>query len=89
MSINNSREFLAQAAADNGFIVTDHLLRGSNLQLPPGTYTPDFDTGEVDSVTFKGTAGKDTREATTSTGPPALRTPMSTTAARRGVSLST
>ncbi|MBP7001043.1 hypothetical protein [Amaricoccus sp.] len=59
MSINNSRDFLAQANSD-GSIVTDHLVAGRNVQLVPGAYTPDWDTNEFDSVTFKGTAGKDT-----------------------------
>lgn len=59
MSINNREDWLAQWAED-GLSFTDHLYFGNNRLVPPGSYTADWDTGEVDSVTFKGTAGRDT-----------------------------
>lgn len=60
MSINNSREYLEWVAEAWGFTVTDHLVPGSNVQIPPGTYVPNWDTHEYDAVTFKGTTGRDT-----------------------------
>jgi len=59
MSINNSRDFLKQMAQDYGYSITDHLLRGRNIQLAPETYVPDWDNYVVDSVTFRGTAAND------------------------------
>ncbi|MBP7241983.1 calcium-binding protein [Amaricoccus sp.] len=59
MSINNSREYLEWLATE-GAVVTDHLVPGRNVQIPPGTYIPNWDANAFDSVTFKGTAGKDT-----------------------------
>lgn len=59
MSINNREDWLAQWS-ENGLFVTDHLYFGNNRLAPPGSYTADWDTGEVDSVTFKGTEGRDT-----------------------------
>ncbi len=58
MSINNKADYIA-SLADDGLLVTDHLYFGRNVQIPPGTYTPDWDTGEFDSVTFAGTAKND------------------------------
>jgi Ca2+-binding RTX toxin-like protein len=60
MSINNRSDFLAWVEGVDGSIVTDHLLPGSNVQLAPGTYTPDWDNNQFDSVTFTGTARTDT-----------------------------
>lgn len=60
MSINNREDFLAYAADADGLVITDHLYFGKNRQVPPGTYTADWDAGQVDSVTFVGTRGRDT-----------------------------
>lgn len=57
--VDNRLDYLAKLEAD-GFTVTDHVYVGSNRQVPPGTYMPDWDTLEVDSVTFPGTRGSDT-----------------------------
>ncbi len=59
MSIENSRDFLDHERETYGYIITDHLLFGRSIQLAPGTYTTNWDTGEVDSVTFAGTAKSD------------------------------
>ena len=59
MAINSSRDWLAYVA-ENGETYIDHLHVGNNLQLPPDSYTPDWDTGRYDSVTFAGTPGTDT-----------------------------
>ncbi|WP_299133140.1 calcium-binding protein [uncultured Amaricoccus sp.] len=58
MSINNSQDLLDDLRT-YGIIVTEHRLFGANIRLVPGTYTPNWDTSEVDSVTFQGTAGRD------------------------------
>ncbi len=46
--------------AEDGLVLTDHLYPGQNRLVPPGTYTPDWDAGAVDTVTFLGTARDDT-----------------------------
>lgn len=60
MSINNSHEYLASLVSDDGYVIADHLLVGSNLQIPAETYVPNDETSEYDSVTFQGTGGRDT-----------------------------
>jgi Ca2+-binding RTX toxin-like protein len=57
--ISNREDWLAQWA-ENGLVLTDHLYLGQNRLVPPGTYTPDWDAGAVDTVTFLGTARDDT-----------------------------
>ena len=59
MSINNRFEYAANIVAMDGATITDHILRGRNVQVAPGTYTPDFDTLLYDSVTFAGTSRSD------------------------------
>jgi Ca2+-binding RTX toxin-like protein len=60
MSINNREDYLAYIADADGSVITDHLYFGRNLQVPPGTYTADWDAMQFDSVTFVGTRGRDT-----------------------------
>ena len=59
MSINNRRDFLAFYAAYLNAEITDHRLFGSNIQIAPNSYVTDWNDRQIDSVTFKGTAGKD------------------------------
>lgn len=61
MAINNKADYLAFMVAEGGFTtITDIIVAGQNRQLAPGTYTQNLETGEVDSVTFLGTAKHDT-----------------------------
>lgn len=63
MSINSSREFLADVVASGDYLITEHILAGRNIQLAPGLYPPpdwNLYPTPAHSVTFTGTTGKDT-----------------------------